>query len=219
MTTSSEMSVSVVILLNGRSFGTAVGTNTFNLDNQSTYHVHTRFIPGHPDTAKTFVDISWIKGTVEDWIYGSAKMTKTGLGALHTMQPAEILINGSRAIATTTISIRARILYKGCDLDLESWAHQLQRFEKVIGNWKLVRFQAVYIRDSVSTPFPGLKVPELDEEAQAVLSKARPPFKWLAWQMSLIGETVRSDLPGYDDEKTWEPLVESNERWLETGRD
>lgn len=146
-------------------------------------------------------------------------MAKTGLGALHTMQPAEILINGSRAIATTTISIQARIPYQSCDLDLTSWAHQMQRFEKVDGEWKIVRFQAVYIRDSVSTPYPGLKVPDIDEKGQEVLQNARTSFKWLAWQMSLIGETVRSDLPGYDDEATWKPLKESNERWLETGQE
>lgn len=142
-------------------------------------------------------------------------MAKTGLGALHTMQPAEILIKDSRAIATTTISIRARIPYKGCDLDLESWAHQLQRFEKVDGEWKIVRFQAVYIRDSLSTPFPGEKVPEIDAKGRLVLENARPSFKWLAWQMSLIGETVGNDLPGYDKESSWKPLKESNERWLE----
>ena len=51
------------------------------------------------------------------------------------------------------------------------------------------------------------------------MMNAKPPFKFLAWQMSLIGETVRNDLPGYDDEATWKPLVESNERWLATGQD
>jgi hypothetical protein len=52
-------------------------------------------------------------------------MAKTGIGALYTLQPAEILINGDRAIATTTINICARIPYKGCELDLTAWAHQL----------------------------------------------------------------------------------------------
>ena len=170
---------------------------------------------GHPDNKKTFVDISWITGTVEDWIAGSREMAKTGIGAFHLMQPAEILIGGDRAIATTTICIHGRIPYKGCDLDLSSWAHQHQRFEKVEGVWKIVRFQSIYIRDDVSTSWPGTEVPRINEEGQKVLKEARSSFKWLAWQMSLIGETVRSDLPGYDDEKSWKPIVEGNQKWLE----
>lgn len=146
-------------------------------------------------------------------------MAKTGLGALHTMQPAEVLINGDRAIATTTISIQARIPYQGCELDLLSWAHQVQRFQKIDGAWKIIRFEAIYIRDSVSTPFPGQNVPPIDEEGQKILSKARPSFKWLSWQMSLIGETVRNDLPGYDDEGSWKHIPKTNEKWLETGED
>jgi hypothetical protein len=154
---------------------------------------------------------------VDKWIDGSRKMFKTGIGALHTMQPAEILVKDDRAAATTTISINARIPYKGVDLDLESWAHQKQRFEKVDGVWKIVRFQAVYIRDSVSLPFPGSTMPELDEAAMEVLKNARAPFRHLTWQMSLIGEMVRGDLPAYDDEATWRPIEEANRKWLETG--
>jgi hypothetical protein len=146
-------------------------------------------------------------------------MVKTGIGALHTLQPTEILINGNRAVATTTISIRARIRYKGCDLDLTAWAHQLQRLEKVEGVWKIVRFQVICIRNSVSMPFPGIEVPPIGEEGVEVLKEARSSFKWLAWQMSLIGETVRNDLPGYDDEVSWKPIIESNAKWLKTGEE
>ena len=174
---------------------------------------------GHPDTNRTLVDISWITGTVEAWIAGSRAMAKTGVGAFHTMQPTEILIKSDRAIATSLISPRGRIPYKGCDLDLTAWGHQLQRFEKVGGIWKIVRFQAIYIRGSVSTPCPGTEVPPIDEKGEKILREARSSFKWLAWQMSLIGETVRNDLPGYDDESSWKPLVDSNEKWLETGED
>jgi hypothetical protein len=37
--------------------------------------------------------------------------------------------------------------------------------------------------------------------------------------MSLIGETVRNDLPGYDDEVSWKPIIESNAKWLKTGEE
>ena len=159
-----------------------------------------------------------IKGTVDDWINGSKAMAKTGVGALHTMQPAEIEIKDDRAIATTTISIRARSPYKGVDCILTSWAHQRQSFEKV-GVWKIVPFEAIYIRHGVSLPWPGSVLGPLDERAQEIMKNARHPFKFLAWQMVLIGETVRNDLQGYDDEATWKPLVESNERLLATGED
>ena len=45
-----------------------------------------------------------IKGTVDDWIQGSRVMAATGVGAMHTMQPAEILIKGERALATSSKS-------------------------------------------------------------------------------------------------------------------
>ena len=191
----------------------------------------------HPDNSKTLVDISWyankpftsthhlnlntsrIKGPVEKWIHASRAMHKTGIGPLHTMQPAEILIKNNRATAISTISIRARMAFKGSELDLESWAHQHQRFEKVDGMWKIVRFEAVYVRDSVTSPFIGQDVPKVDEEGMKVIERARPSFKYLAWQMSLIGETVRGDIPGYDDERTWKALVERHRVWLETGSD
>ena len=160
-----------------------------------------------------------VKGEVNKWIDGSKAMLKTGIGALHTMQPAEILVKDNRAIATTTISIRGRMNYNGCELDLESWAHQKQRFEKVDGVWKILRFEVIYVRDSVSTPFPGQSVPPMDEKGKEILEKARPSFKYLAWMMSLVGETVRNDLAGYDDEASWKPIVERNMKWLESGND
>lgn len=146
-------------------------------------------------------------------------MHKTGIGPLHTCQPAEILIKDNRATAVTILGIRARSNYQGCELDVEGWAHQLQRFEKVDGVWKIIRFEAIYIRDSVSSPFPGHNVPPIDEDGAKVLESARPSFKYLAWSMSLIGETVSNDSPGYDDEITWKPVVERNRMWLETGSD
>lgn len=51
------------------------------------------------------------------------------------------------------------------------------------------------------------------------MKNARPSVTFLAWQLSLIGETVRNDLPGYDEEASWKPIVERNERWLEIGED
>ena len=145
-------------------------------------------------------------------------MAKSGIGAFHTLQPAEIHVNGNRAIATTTISIRGRFPYQGSELDLEAWAHQKQRFENTDGVWKITRFQAIYIRDSVSMPFPGQSIP-LDEKALEMLKNARPSFRYLAWQMSSIGKTIGSDLPGYDFEESWKPIEEANVKWLETGNE
>lgn len=60
-----------------------------------------------------------------------------------------------RALATTLIGIHVRFPYKGLVFELESWAHQQQRFLKVSNEsgtpeWKLVRFESIYIRDGVS---------------------------------------------------------------------
>ena len=73
----------------------------------------------------------------------------------------------------------------------------------------------IYIRDRVLSPFPGQKIPELDEKSLEILKTARPSLKHLAWHLSLIGHTVGNDLPGYDDESTWKPIEERNLKWLE----
>src|ERR1700761_8032773 len=116
-------------------------------------------------------------------------MAKTGIGPMHTMQPAEILVNGDRAIATTTICIHTRSNYKGAELDLESWAHQKQRFVKVDGGWKIIRFQSIYIRDGVASPYPNQVVPPIDEKGMDVLNNARSTFKYLAVSFVLVQET------------------------------
>ena len=50
-----------------------------------------------------------------------------------------------------------------------------------------------------------------------ILRDARPAYKYLTLQLALIGRSVKSDLPGYDDESTWRPMVIRNLAWLETG--
>jgi hypothetical protein len=138
------------------------------------------------------------------------------------MTPCDIQLSsdGLRGVAITLISIRLRVLYKGCELDIESWAHQVQRLVKLDGKgWKLVRFQVIYLRDSVSTTNPGEPVPKLDEEEQRVLEKARESYKFLAWQLERNGKPVSDNMPGYDDESSWKPIMEGNKRWLGSGMD
>jgi hypothetical protein len=68
-------------------------------------------------------------------------------------------------------------------------------------------------------PWPEAFIEHLDKKAEEIMKNARPSVTFLAWQLSLIGETVRNDLPGYDEEASWKPIVERNERWLEIGED
>lgn len=178
----------------------------------------------HPENTKTHVSISFITGTVEDWITQGAKIgspTSTNPGSVtgpfHTMEPKEILISEdeSRALATTLISIHMRVPYRGCVFDVESWAHQLQRFVKVEGEWKLTRFEAIYIRDGVSVPWPQEGAEEVMREVGE--GKTRESMRVMSWMMGLSGIKLRSDLPGYDDEGTWKPVVEKGREWLEKG--
>ncbi|KAF2165752.1 hypothetical protein M409DRAFT_24040 [Zasmidium cellare ATCC 36951] len=196
----------------------------------------------HPDASQTLVSISFVTGTVDDWINGGKKIGGSSTtpppaegsvtGPFHTIGPKEILVEGDRALATTLISIHMRFLHGGVTFDVVSWAHQVQRFVKLPSSsssssssadaedWKLVRFEAIYIRDELKLPWPQ------EAATEAVLGAVgreiegagkRECVRVLGWTLGLGGVEVRGDVPGYDDEGTWRPVVEAGRRWLEGG--
>ena len=174
--------------------------------------VHAPFSRGIILTACSF------HGDVDAWINSCKSMASSEVAPFHLTQPVEVLVRESRAVATALISTKLRLQYQGEEFDLEPWLHQIQRFEKVENEWKIVRLEGIFIQDSIYRSNPG-QAWQLDRQSAEVIEKARPSCKYFTWHLFLNGRDTPADIPGYDNEKTWKPIANRNQLWLDTGKD
>jgi hypothetical protein len=141
-------------------------------------------------------------------------MSKGGTASLHTIQPVEVITNKNKAVSISTGSVNVRIISDGVEVDVVSWVRFVTKLTQLEGStgpeWKMLTFDAIYDRDSVSPTQPQTeKILTVD-----LPTGARPSYKYLDWSLSKQGFTIRKDLPGTDDAKEMNILLEETEKWL-----
>lgn len=134
------------------------------------------------------------QGDIDGFVDGSRRMAQGGTGAIHTICPVEVHLNGEKAVSESTGSISIRFEHEGHEFDCVSITRFVSRLQKVTGEWKLLTLEAIYERDYIMSIMPSpsarLDVPSL--------SAGRQSYKCIAWLLSKKGFAVAQDLPGTD---------------------
>jgi hypothetical protein len=139
-------------------------------------------------------------------------MSSGGVSAIHTISPVEITVNGSKALAESTGSISIRFEQDGYEYDCISLSRFVSRLVNTADGFRLLTLQAVYIRDSIVPVVPGngsakgLVLPELKD--------MRSSYRYIGWLLARAGFTISKNLPGVDDEKSVQKLMDSASAWL-----
>lgn len=156
------------------------------------------------------VEISWISGSGAQFVAGSIEMARRGVKARHRLGPVRVKLNGARSLATLAgvIDIPAEI--EGVEFCLSSHARFLYPVERRDGQWGLMGFYGIYVRDEVITRIPGQQLPIRPQE----LKGFRPSYRMLSWLLTRQGGyVVNNDLPGIDRPEAAEALEQKLLAW------
>jgi hypothetical protein len=144
--------------------------------------------------ADSRVRLSWIDATGPEFVERSREMAARGVRAAHRLGPVLVTLAGDRAIAGCAGIIDIPFTVHGVEAMLSSHARFLFRAERRRDQWRLAAFDALYLRDEITTAIPGA---ELRIDAQA-LQGYRASYRLLAYCLALVGFPVRDDLAGQD---------------------
>jgi hypothetical protein len=135
-------------------------------------------------------------------------MTTGGTGAVHTICPVDIHLNGTKALSESTGSISIRFQHSSVEYDCVSFTRFISCLELIQGEWKLLSLRAIYDRDSIT--------PVLPRELQDLpfVQDARQSYKCIGWLLSRKGFDIKQDLPGTDDPAMSEKLMKESFDWL-----
>ncbi len=140
------------------------------------------------------VRVSWYRGDGAGFVDGSIDMAKRGVLAKHRVTPILVNLNGNRAVAAMPSIIDLPVKLHGVELILSAHARFLYRAEKRADVWRLMGFDAIYMRDELTPAIPGRSI-TIDPEA---VKGFRPTYRLLAYYMTSQGYQVDPDLAGED---------------------
>ena len=142
----------------------------------------------------SLIRVSWFKGNAEDFVNGSRDMAKRGVPAKHRLGPILVTLAGDRAVASLAAIIDLPVRLSGIEGTLSAHARFLYRAERRGGQWRIVGFDAYYIRDELTPAVPGQTV-QLDSKELGAL---RPTYRLLSYYLKSKGFSIDSNLPGED---------------------
>ncbi|KAF9885861.1 hypothetical protein FE257_012333 [Aspergillus nanangensis] len=163
----------------------------------------------HPDASKTHIEITWFQGDIDGFVAGSRGMVIGGTGAVHTISPVELHVNGDKALSESSGAISIRFYHDGVEYDVVSFTRFISRLECVDGEWKLLTLDVIYDRDYIMPTVPSSKPVDLP-----LFKGGRESYKCVAWVLSQKGFSVKQDLPGVDDPLACTRLMEDQFKWL-----
>lgn len=137
-------------------------------------------------------------------------MATGGTGAMHTICPVEVHLNGTKALTESTGSISIRFEHLGNMYDCVSFTRFISRVECIDGEWRLLTLEAIYDRDSITPVTPCIPV---DFHLH---TSSRESYKCIDWVLSQKGFKVKLDLPGVDDPIAVSRLMDEGFHWLHT---
>jgi SnoaL-like domain len=143
---------------------------------------------------ESLVRVSWYRGNGAGFVDGSIDMARRGVLAKHRVTPILVNLNGNRAVAAMPGIIDLPVKMQGVELILSAHARFLYRAEKRNDDWKLMGFDAIYMRDELSPAIPGQAIVVNPEEVKAF----RPTYRMLSYYLSSQGYNVDANLAGED---------------------
>jgi SnoaL-like domain len=142
----------------------------------------------------SLVRVSWYRGNGPGFVDGSIDMARRGILAKHRLGPILVNLNGNRAVATLAGIIDLPAKLQGLDFTLSSHARLLYRVEKRDGTWRLMGFDAIYMRDELTPSIPGQTI-TVNSDA---VKPFRASYRMMSYYLSSQGYKVNPDLAGED---------------------
>ena len=159
---------------------------------------------------ESVVDISWIKGSGAEFVRRTIEASKDGVWGRHRLSPPTVRVNGERAWAEVPLAIEFRFDVDGVEADLISYARSQYRCVLAGGEWRIVRLETIYERDTLTPSVPGTHLDLRPED----FTSQRPALRCLAWDLVRDGKTVGSDMPGDDRPETVRRVYDEISQWL-----
>ena len=150
----------------------------------------------------SLVRVSWFRGNGADFVAGSIDMAKRGVRAKHRLAPVLVTLAGDRAVASLVGIIDLPVKLQGVELTLSTHARFLYRAERREQQWKIFGFDAIYMRDELTSAIPGQSV-TIDANE---LKGFRASYRMLLYYLKSEGYEVDSNLAGEDQPETVEAL-------------
>lgn len=150
----------------------------------------------------SLVRVSWFRGNSEEFIAGSMDMAKRGVLAKHRLAPILVTLAGDRAVASLSAIIDLPAKLKGVEATLSAHARFLYRVERRKGQWRIVGFDAFYMRDELTPAIPGQPL-SIDPNE---LKEFRPSYRMLSYYLKSQGYDIDSNLAGEDRPELVEAL-------------
>jgi hypothetical protein len=153
---------------------------------------------------------TWFQGSCDEFIRVSRDGWNKGVSILHFLGGSSIDLSGDRAIAQTKMTISQRAPVDGAVCDVVCTGRFYDFLERRGGKWGLVLRQPIYEKDRIDPVDPGATL-WLDRE---LLDAFPEGYRHLAYVQTLIGYTVKPDMPGLKGPEV-EALYQRGREWLE----
>jgi hypothetical protein len=161
-------------------------------------------------TEDSRVKTTWFEGTGREFAAASRDMLARGRESIHLIWPAEIRVNGDRALSESNAQILNRSVVHDVEVDMVQYCRFFSRVARTPDGWRLASFDGIYTKDTIVPVDPSDSVP-LDWER---LRSLRPSYRIWAYAISLKGYEIGQDELGDDRPDLLEPFYAAAERWL-----
>jgi hypothetical protein len=142
----------------------------------------------------SLVRVSWFRGNGADFVAGSMDMAGRGVPAKHRLGPVLVTLSGNRAVASLSGIIDLPVKIKGVEATLSTHSRFLYRAERRERRWRIIGFDAIYMRDELTPAIPGQVITIDPKEVESL----RPSYRLLLYYLKTKGYEVDSDLAGED---------------------
>jgi hypothetical protein len=156
------------------------------------------------------VKTTWFEGTGREFAAASREMAERGRESIHLITPAEIRINGDRALCESHAQIVNRSVVHDVEVDMVQYCRFFSRVVRTPDGWRLASFDGIYHKDTIVPVNPAETVP-IDWDK---LRDLRPSYRIWAYAISLKGYEIGQDELGDDRPDLLEPFYAAAERWL-----
>lgn len=151
---------------------------------------------------ESLVRVSWFRGSGAEFVEGSIDMAQRGVLAKHRLAPILVTLNGERAIASLAAIIDLPVTLKGVEMTLSAHARFLYRVERRGTEWRIMGFDAIYMRDELTPAIPGQSISINPDE----LKGFRSTYRMLSYYLRSEGYQVDANLAGEDRPELVEAL-------------
>ena len=165
---------------------------------------------GNSYWSDSLVRVTWFEGTADEFVKVSAERKARGGGGFHTLTPVKATVHGDRATVESRGQILIRPRVDGVEVDVTSWCRFFSRIERRNGEWRLVTFDSIYVKDRMDPVLPGESL-QLDP---SILGSARRSYRYLTYLNRKGGYPVSDELPGDDRPELVAQFYADAESWM-----